>query len=582
VAGDPNRDDIERALAKVLDWPEIARSPQLARFIDYIVRRKLDGDEQSIKAYSIAVDVLGRPPDFDPQSDPIVRVQARRLRALLEQYYRTDGAGDVVHIHLPVGRYIPDFLAAGAASKAEIEQDMAPPQPPPPAVSVAPPRRKRGEITVPWFVLVVGIFAILALAYSLLTLGPRQPVQASPAGLLSRPIASVVEFQSLTGDPADTRLAAGLAVELVTDLDQFETITTLYGGSMGGSAAGNGVDYILSGIVRREGQMLQYSAILTEVVTSSVVWSKVVSLTPEEAARPDVLDYVSGLLGRVLGSPRGPVHAKARALLLNGSLSAADENLYLCRMLFDLYRERENAAMAERASNCFQTLPERDRRSGQALAGLASLLVETTGADSGGRSRMEVVDLAQVMLNEAIEASPTSGFVWEQRARLFEAMGRHGEAEAAYGSALQLNSANTDTIAARARHLAFTGRLEAAEALAWGAINTAPDAPAWYLCVPLLVALKDGEFAAAMELAERYAETDRELGPILTIMAAQGLGDGEMVNRYLPRVLDVQAFRRAGVLTQLRRRITDDDLLARVRQSLVAAGLSPAALVGPF
>ena len=486
MAGDPNRDDIERALAKVLDWPEIARSPQLARFIDYIVRRKLDGDEQSIKAYSIAVDVLGRPPDFDPQSDPIVRVQARRLRALLEQYYRTDGAGDVVHIHLPVGRYIPDFLAAG------------------------------------------------------------------------------------------------LAVELVTDLDQFETITTLYGGSMGGSAAGNGVDYILSGIVRREGQMLQYSAILTEVVTSSVVWSKVVSLTPEEAARPDVLDYVSGLLGRVLGSPRGPVHAKARALLLNGSLSAADENLYLCRMLFDLYRERENAAMAERASNCFQTLPERDRRSGQALAGLASLLVETTGADSGGRSRMEVVDLAQVMLNEAIEASPTSGFVWEQRARLFEAMGRHGEAEAAYGSALQLNSANTDTIAARARHLAFTGRLEAAEALAWGAINTAPDAPAWYLCVPLLVALKDGEFAAAMELAERYAETDRELGPILTIMAAQGLGDGEMVNRYLPRVLDVQAFRRAGVLTQLRRRITDDDLLARVRQSLVAAGLSPAALVGPF
>src|SRR5690606_12975454 len=80
------------ALDRVTTWPEMARSPQLVRFLDYIITRRLDGDAQSIKAYSIAVDVFGRPADFDPQSDPIVRVQARRLRALLDQYYRGPGA----------------------------------------------------------------------------------------------------------------------------------------------------------------------------------------------------------------------------------------------------------------------------------------------------------------------------------------------------------------------------------------------------------------------------------------------------------------------------------------------------------
>lgn len=105
-----DRDAVLAALDRLTAWPEMARSPQLTRFLDYIVNRRLDGDTQSIKAYSIAVDVFGRPADFDPQSDPIVRVQARRLRALLDQYYRGPGADETLQIVLPIGRYVPDFI----------------------------------------------------------------------------------------------------------------------------------------------------------------------------------------------------------------------------------------------------------------------------------------------------------------------------------------------------------------------------------------------------------------------------------------------------------------------------------------
>ena len=89
----PQSEAILTALERLLAWPEIARSPQLGRFLAYIVQRTLDGNEQAIKAYSIAVDVFGRPADFDPQADPIVRVQARRLRALLDDYYSGPGIG---------------------------------------------------------------------------------------------------------------------------------------------------------------------------------------------------------------------------------------------------------------------------------------------------------------------------------------------------------------------------------------------------------------------------------------------------------------------------------------------------------
>src|SRR6218665_539444 len=104
---------VEAALEQLVSWPGLSRSPQLAKFLNYIVRAKLRGDDASIKAYAIAVDVFGRPQSFDPQTDPIVRVQARRLRAALDEYYTGEGAGSQVRIYLPVGRYVPEFRLPG-------------------------------------------------------------------------------------------------------------------------------------------------------------------------------------------------------------------------------------------------------------------------------------------------------------------------------------------------------------------------------------------------------------------------------------------------------------------------------------
>jgi hypothetical protein len=65
-----------------------------------------------VKEYTIGVEVFGRGDSFDPRTDTIVRVQARRLRSKLEEFYDVDGATDGVVIELPKGGYVPRFRQA--------------------------------------------------------------------------------------------------------------------------------------------------------------------------------------------------------------------------------------------------------------------------------------------------------------------------------------------------------------------------------------------------------------------------------------------------------------------------------------
>ena len=572
---EPQDEDVNEALRRLLAWPEMARSAQLAGFLRYIVERRLRGEAPSIKAYSIAVDVFGRPDDFDPQADPIVRVQARRLRALLEQYYQGPGAAERVRIELPTGRYVPEFvLRESSASTAGQSEDDG--------KSMVPskPGLRKGHVTPSWFVLTVGVFGAVILVLALSIWGQRQEVVGPAAGVVEPPRVTVLEFQNLAGDPVDVGLTAGLAVELVTDLQQFETLAVSYGDSA--ATDGDSADYLLSGIVRRDTGKLQYSAILTESMTRNVVWNRVISFDGDETSRADLLDYVSGRLSLVLGSARGPLHVRARALLAQGISIEGQESPYLCRMLFDIYRDRASQAERARAAECYAALGEVDRNAGPNQAAMASLVAETAMASPSATPVDDSLAMADERMGEAMAASPVSAFVWEQRARLYEIMGRHDAAEAAYSSSLQLNPASADAMAARARHLALLGRLDAAATLIAHAIGWAPDPPAWYLCVPVLLALREGNYAAAVEHAELYASADRELGPVLAVMAGQGLHVQDVVNRYLPRVLEVPSFRANGVLTQLRKRVRDESLLWDIRAALLGAGVHEAALDKPF
>src|SRR6202023_2787540 len=86
-----------------------ASSPKLSRFLEFTVERTLAGEGDALKEYRLGVEIYGRPPTYDPRIDPIIRVEARRLRAKLCQFYEATEAQAPVEIEYPKGSYVPSF-----------------------------------------------------------------------------------------------------------------------------------------------------------------------------------------------------------------------------------------------------------------------------------------------------------------------------------------------------------------------------------------------------------------------------------------------------------------------------------------
>ena len=102
---------INAQLRRIFASQPFARAPRLRRFLEHVVQEALAGRMERLKEYSLGVDVFDRGVDFDSKLDPIVRVDARRLRRALSDYYAGEGAGDAVEIVLATGSYQPAFRA---------------------------------------------------------------------------------------------------------------------------------------------------------------------------------------------------------------------------------------------------------------------------------------------------------------------------------------------------------------------------------------------------------------------------------------------------------------------------------------
>jgi tetratricopeptide (TPR) repeat protein len=104
---EPASDAVLHQLNRILNDARFTSSTRHARFLDYVVRKALDDKAAEIKEIVIATEVYGRPGDYDPKVDSIVRVEATRLRSKLDSYYEAQGARDPVRIRIPKGTYVP-------------------------------------------------------------------------------------------------------------------------------------------------------------------------------------------------------------------------------------------------------------------------------------------------------------------------------------------------------------------------------------------------------------------------------------------------------------------------------------------
>lgn len=282
-----NPEGIRAQLERILASPEFHAPERGRRFLQYIVEETLEGRSAQLKAYTIAQAVFGRNASFDAQSDPVVRIEAGRIRRALERYYLVCGSQDPIRVTIPKGSYSPQFsgnddsiMSLPGSSKAQSHDGE-------------PPLRLRQlllPIGVPAF---FGVMAVLALIRPLEAY--LSPPKTSPFSTASTTAASariaVEPFDALGGTARGEDLAKGLTDQVIARLTKVTDIVVLAPGRAGQD--GGGLLLSLQGGALVEGTVLRLHVRLINVSNGAVIWANQYDRNLDGQAILDIEDDIA-------------------------------------------------------------------------------------------------------------------------------------------------------------------------------------------------------------------------------------------------------------------------------------------------
>jgi serine/threonine-protein kinase len=227
---DPEGSAIERIAAS----RTFARAPRAVELLRHVAAKAAKGEAEAIKEYTIALEVFHRE-NYNPKVDSLVRVEAAKLRELLEKYYDTEGRDDPVRIEIRKGSYVPLFKTAPAGGPPEVA-----PQAPP----SHPAQRS-------WLWIAAALTVAAAVALAIWRSGPT-PLRRSSSAPLSL---AVLPFLDVSPSNDRHYLSDGLTEELIHVLSRIEGLRVA---SRSSSFQYRGKDQD----VRRVGQELKVQAVL--------------------------------------------------------------------------------------------------------------------------------------------------------------------------------------------------------------------------------------------------------------------------------------------------------------------------------
>lgn len=337
---------IRAAVSRIVASPDFNAPERARKFLRYVVEETLAGRADRIKAFSVAVEVFDRDSSFDAQNDPLVRIEAGRLRRALEHYYLLGGQKDPVVIEIPKGGYVPAFRSR----PVEVEPPAAPPAAeaaaPPPAVIAAatpPAARRRGPFVLGALTAIVLAAIVAGIAWYTDTL-PFRRYEAAAAGPTG-PSVLVLPFSDL-GDGATSSLyTSALTDELVSALGRFKELTVF--GVQTSRSVGTDADladlhrklsvsYVVEGAVRVSPTQVWVTARLLQASNGAVLWSRRYEQLLSAGDLYQIQAKTAEEVATAVGQPYGIVFQTETAL---GSAQPPDNlDAYLCTLRYYVYR----------------------------------------------------------------------------------------------------------------------------------------------------------------------------------------------------------------------------------------------------
>ncbi|MGL5137482.1 MAG: tetratricopeptide repeat protein [Beijerinckiaceae bacterium] len=514
--GQPSVGEVRAALGAILDDALFRDSPQLAAFLAFVVEETLAGRGAELKGYSIATRALGRPESFDPQSDPIVRVQAGRVRQALTAYYAANKTQGIV-ISLNRGTYTPQFEHTEQGSVPSsgrtdpLSAIAAQPEPP-----VAEVEKKRHRPLIPALLAITASVVLAVLA-----------MLAIQADRIAAP--DFTPSVTVEGEPAAASQELARLVNRTRDaLARFDDIVVVREATSERDAAAGrlllrlGTDPATGGDGRVRARLIDQS-------DQRVLWTRAFEPSETISGGADRETAVVRAIAATLAQPYGVIHAHARTLLAG---QGGRTGPYGCLVAGFDYWHVNDAASHGAVRRCLLDKAEQYPTAAAIHAQLAYAHLEEFRQ---GYNPMSGDPRARALAsaNAAVRHAPASARAQQSLLAAHFARGDMDAAWRAAGEALRLNPYDTEILQdVGARHIQ-SGHFEKGLAMIEEALALNASPPHWALTFRALALYMLGRLDQSGPAALRMGATQYPPAMIALVMAAFQFRDLEGGKRSL-------------------------------------------------
>ncbi len=300
-------EEVRTSLESILASQTFSQSRRLKRFLQFVVEKALDGRTDELKEYLIGLEVFDRKRSYDVGTDPIVRVEAGRLREKLATYYETEGRSDPIRIEVPKGRY-------GAAFRLAPEGLALPEQPAVARSSVSFFRGPRA-----FGLALMGVVALTAAAiyWAALLVSSTKSGEPAASGIINS--IAVLPFADLSPESDQAYFSAGLAEELVNALTRVQGLrvaprsSTLHlsGRNLDMRQIGEAlrVNALLEGSVRKAANRFRIAVRVSDVSGGYTLWAETYERPLENvfAVQEEISQAIVRSLRAFPASPSQPI-----------------------------------------------------------------------------------------------------------------------------------------------------------------------------------------------------------------------------------------------------------------------------------
>ncbi len=582
---EPTAAEIREQLERILGSQCFEQAGRSSKFLRFTADQTLAGFGDRLKGYTIAVEVFGRPADFDAQNDPLVRVEAGRLRRRLAEYYAGEGKSDQLRVDLPRGGYAvvwsyppPAESAARLASAPDAATAAALP-------GAAPPRRRRRRLRA-WVIaaLLVALSALVVMQQLRITspAGADFPTLADALARSGKPPIVVLPFEDLSAQPELRGLADALTEETLLSLNEpelFAVATEPGAGAARGAGGGRVVipvnvpaAYLLSGSVRDDVGGVRITVRVLATSTGTQLWN-VAYDEPNRIKRSAADQERVAYKIAAVAEPYGPIfdaELERVQRMPDDALSTRD-----CVLKYYDYRRRLDAASHESALVCFERTTKIANAQATAWAGLALLLADRHAYGYGAppTNGVATLDRAREAARTALDIDGDNVLANLALAQVQffsgENFRRTGE------RALALRPNRPQTLAALGTLYVFAGEPERGLPMVDRSIELTAKPPGWIYATRALAELRAQRFAEAVASALKIDAPNWPLGELIVAASAALAGRADLASRARGRLLSLDPRAEDTLPALLERWRVDPMVRDELARGLAAAGASP-------